>query len=631
MSAQAKRRIQVASFSLGDVSKGHLAALGLSATLVLGALGSAWVASVNAKGAAEARTAARLLATAATQADAGARTYAAGGAVKLGAAAAGGAEVNTAVAGLAGRLGATAGNVQLAAASAEAAWSTFGGALSDALPALNSSASLSAALSNSAGNLAQLLKSMQTSGRAEASLKKEQETALRLYSYAEAGFGAASVARVDYDLRALASGLAGTEFASGVAFVEPLLALSRAAAQTPLTREQLSRIAESSVTAKAAADSLGQAATRASVSSVWLIGAALLAVLGLAVGWLALRQILEDVGRRYHRAMQQFRAGEGDRDELLEQLRAVQAGSAEEILLTHNSAEFGPITHQLNAMLRTQAAARTEAASGARAAAASQSRACALVESAESGLRESREVLGSAVERIGAASELARLLALDAEAAASAARDAGGQAADANRMAQDAASRLDALREGLQETGKGIKRLGERTQEISSVVESLEVLAEQLGVLALNANLEAERAGEMGSGFRQVAREVQSLARQSDGALERIAALMQGAQADARAAAELVERSTAHVVSGSNISVVSQALLLGLAPLSAGVSAMTRAIAESSKEGQATLHEGVRDLHAADAQTRAAAAQAAQAREPLTKVLEGLEATGGPR
>jgi methyl-accepting chemotaxis protein len=597
--------------------------LSIGAIMVVGALGAAWVSTANYRVASDSRVAARLLVTAAAQADAGVKAYAAGGAVKLHAAASTGSAINSAFTELANNQNPLAQGLRDVTVPAATAWSSFGSALSDIWMSASAASELSAGVSAAAGNFAQLAKSLEPT-----SYRKEFESAVRLYSYAESGFGVASVPRVDYDLRVLAAGLPATEFRSSAAFVEPLVAASKIAAGKAPTKDQVARVGETAGAAKAAGDALGAAATQSGAALTWLAIAALLALSGIVLCWVALGRVLADVGRRYHRATQQFRAGEADRDELVSQIRALAQGDLQPIALANAASEYADIAEGVNSVLSQHEDTLTTIRRSAQAASSSQASALTLIEATESSLRDAVQGIDLAVSGLLGASELAQLVRIDAQAASTASQEAKARSSDANRMAQDASSRQDALREGLQETSKGIKRLGERTQEINSVVDIMEVLSTQIGVLALNANLEAERAGEAGAGFRLVAREVQSLARKSEEATTRMAGLVKGAQSDARSAAEAVERSTAQVVSGSNINAVSQAFIGTLAPLSGGVHAMTRSISDASKDSEDALSRAMGGLQGVLVAARDALRRAADVRQPMAEVKSQLEVVG---
>jgi twitching motility protein PilJ len=91
---------------------------------------------------------------------------------------------------------------------------------------------------------------------------------------------------------------------------------------------------------------------------------------------------------------------------------------------------------------------------------------------------------------------------------------------------------MNTIRETIQDTSKRIKRLGESSQEIGNIVALIEEIAEQTNILALNASIEASRAGEAGRGFAVVADEVQKLAERSTNATKQIEVLVSTIQSD---------------------------------------------------------------------------------------------------
>jgi methyl-accepting chemotaxis protein len=119
-------------------------------------------------------------------------------------------------------------------------------------------------------------------------------------------------------------------------------------------------------------------------------------------------------------------------------------------------------------------------------------------------------------------------------------------------MAQTVDSILN-LRTTVGETAKKMKRLGESSQKISQVVALIEEIALKTNLLAINASVEASRAGEQGQGFTVVAEQVGALAEQSAAATREIAKIVAAIQAETQDVAEVMEMGTAQVVDSTRL------------------------------------------------------------------------------
>ncbi len=174
-------------------------------------------------------------------------------------------------------------------------------------------------------------------------------------------------------------------------------------------------------------------------------------------------------------------------------------------------------------------------------------------------------------------------------------RDIAASGAEAIRIG-DEAGRLA----GQAETMVG--SLSDSSAEVGNVIKVISAVAEQTNLLALNATIEAARAGEAGKGFAVVASEVKDLARQTAEATEEISAKIQTMQHDATAAASsiteittVMRRITDHQASIASAvdeqEITTRVVVDGVAEAASGVGAIAKAIDEVSRDAEHTAEE----------------------------------------
>ncbi|MDO8690968.1 MAG: methyl-accepting chemotaxis protein, partial [Dehalococcoidia bacterium] len=112
---------------------------------------------------------------------------------------------------------------------------------------------------------------------------------------------------------------------------------------------------------------------------------------------------------------------------------------------------------------------------------------------------------------------------------------------------------MESIRDRVQLSARKVRELGEHSGQIGAIVETIDDIAEQTNLLALNAAIEAARAGEHGKGFAVVADEVRKLAERSSKATKEIAQLIATVQKGTEAAIEAMEKGSKEVEEGNKL------------------------------------------------------------------------------
>ncbi|EGU49250.1 methyl-accepting chemotaxis protein [Vibrio ichthyoenteri ATCC 700023] len=127
---------------------------------------------------------------------------------------------------------------------------------------------------------------------------------------------------------------------------------------------------------------------------------------------------------------------------------------------------------------------------------------------------------------------------------------ASSQAATGQRFVQDTVSKISELSQDISASAQAVNQVEESVDAIGSVVGTIQGISEQTNLLALNAAIEAARAGEAGRGFAVVADEVRNLAQRTQQATIEIQEMISQLQSSASSAVDLMEKSVVEAAEG---------------------------------------------------------------------------------
>lgn len=203
-------------------------------------------------------------------------------------------------------------------------------------------------------------------------------------------------------------------------------------------------------------------------------------------------------------------------------------------------------------------------------------------------------------------------------------------ATSASRAAKVANSAVDVARDA----SETVRRLGSSSAEVGEVVKTINAIAEQTNLLALNAAIEAARAGEAGRGFAVVASEVKDLAKDTSDATEDIGRKMQVIQSDTAAVVSAIGE-IAEII--NDINDLQSSIASAVEEQSATTNEIGR-IASEAAQGSSDAARHIRSVvEAADSSqekveaTRLATARLGEVAYELSHLVAQFSGKGGPQ
>jgi len=182
-------------------------------------------------------------------------------------------------------------------------------------------------------------------------------------------------------------------------------------------------------------------------------------------------------------------------------------------------------------------------------------------------------------------------VAINAQRTADVAAQADQAAASGRQVVSLTGSSITRLANEIQQAAQAIHLVESHSQDISRVLEVIRSIAEQTNLLALNAAIEAARAGEQGRGFAVVADEVRGLASRTSSATAEIQTMITTLQSSSQQAVELMQRSRDQAESSVRHAEEAEQSLLGINSQVAEISEMSARVAAAMEQQSAVSEE----------------------------------------
>ncbi len=246
-------------------------------------------------------------------------------------------------------------------------------------------------------------------------------------------------------------------------------------------------------------------------------------------------------------------------------------------------------------------------------------------EQAMAAQRHETDQVATAINEMSAA---AHEVAMSAQRAAEAAQETDQQGQAAKRVVDGSVQQIHALVGELRESGESLDGLRKDVQGIVGVLDVIRAVAEQTNLLALNAAIEAARAGEAGRGFAVVADEVRALASRTQQSTVEIQGMVDRLQSTTARTVAGMQHASEQGESTREQSNQAGASLDAIAALIGTINSMNAQIASAAEEQTAVAEEINRSVHhIADAVDGVAseAAESAQTSRELNALAESLQ------
>ncbi|XKH01252.1 methyl-accepting chemotaxis protein [Marinobacter nauticus] len=317
-------------------------------------------------------------------------------------------------------------------------------------------------------------------------------------------------------------------------------------------------------------------------------------------------------------------------NQLVDHASKVADGDLRQNISTDRKDELGRLMMAMQVMTENLRHTIKEVSDGVSQIASASEELSAVTEQTSTGANQQRDETDQVATAMNEMTATVQEVAKNAASAATSASESDQQSKEGHRVVTSAMAQIEALSTDVDQSADLIAKLQEDSTNIGNILDVISSIAEQTNLLALNAAIEAARAGEQGRGFAVVADEVRALAKRTQDSTGEIETLVNTLQQGSKEAAESMRHNSDSAESAVGVARQAAESLDSIAASVSSIQGMNQQIATAVEEQTSVaedISEGVVNIREVTDQSATANNQIAVSSSDLARLGGDLQRT----